>query len=96
MTSLQEGMFTELLRLCCVHIRMPFMVESNSETMPCRFLNATSPLTVNTGRSGKRSQIWLSYSSNAAMEVQPTATLPGIFRISFSMYAVLFGRPFPN
>ena len=25
------------------------------------------------------------------MEVQPTATLPGIFRISFSIYLVLFG-----
>ena len=32
-TSLQVGMFTELLKLCCVHISMPLMVESNSVTM---------------------------------------------------------------
>ena len=33
-------------RLCCVHINMPLMVESNSVTMFCLLLNATrSPLT---------------------------------------------------
>ena len=35
-------------------------VESNSVTMLCRFLNATSPLTTNTGRSGKHSRRRLS------------------------------------
>ena len=30
------------------------------------------------------------------MDVQPTATLPGIFRTSLSMYLVLFGIPSPG
>ena len=97
-TSLQVGMFTELLRLCCVHTSMPLMVESNSVTMLCRFLNATSPFDHKYGTVRKTFaetalvKVECGYGRAADSHLCRVSSVPA-FRCTC---LVLFGIPFGN